>query len=263
LPNLSLKLPNFCFNLLLEGNVKSVIGNYNWKGTKGKARVVGIECSKSVNIGPTTGFTVVTTSNDERGDHIFGKSKRGTMRKLCLAIIAIYFGLLVAGEAHAQRLETNDTNPEVPAGTVYDTSTNLLWEMKTDGGGLHGANNRYAWNGIISSESAFVEFLGALNGAKSNNGATVTGCFASLCDWRLPQIDELRGILLSSSGCSREPCIDPIFGPTQSYAYWSATTNTGDSGKAWYVSFGNGGVSSASKLNLYYVRAVRSGLPLN
>ena len=61
------------------------------------------------------------------------------MRKTSLTIIAVCLGLLWLGNAHAARFETHAINPAVPAGTVYDTTTKLLWEMKTSSGvgGLH------------------------------------------------------------------------------------------------------------------------------
>ncbi len=53
------------------------------------------------------------------------------MKRTAVTILAVCVGLLCLGEAHAARFETHDTNAAVPEGTVYDTSTNLLWEMKT------------------------------------------------------------------------------------------------------------------------------------
>jgi len=45
----------------------------------------------------------------------------------------------------------------------------------------------------------------------------------SLTAERAPNIAELRTILLSQYPCRTNPCIDPIFGPTQAF-YWSSTT---------------------------------------
>lgn len=65
-----------------------------------------------------------------------------------------------------------------------------------------------------------------------------TGRRAGHCDWRLPSEDgrnspftgarELESILLAPSPpspCGTVPCIDPIFGPTVAFYYWSATTD--------------------------------------
>lgn len=69
------------------------------------------------------------------------------MRKTSVTVIAICATLLWLGEAHAE-LQTHATNPAVPEGTVYDTTTNLLWEMKSPAGtgGVHDVNNGYTWS---------------------------------------------------------------------------------------------------------------------
>ena len=59
------------------------------------------------------------------------------------------------------------------------------------------------------------------------------------------------------------PCIDTIFGPTQSNAYWSSTAGPlirGSYPLAWLVNFSNGNLSADAKYYDYYVRAVRGGL---
>ncbi len=146
------------------------------------------------------------------------------MRKASVTVMAACVGLPWLGEAHARRYIDNGD------GTISDTTTGLMWEKKTPAGdgGVHDVNNRYRWSDSEERPDgiAFTEFLIALNDAKSNDGETVTGCFANHCDWRLPQIDELKGIFLSPFSCSTSPCIDSIFGPTQSLYSWSATTTS-------------------------------------
>jgi len=62
-------------------------------------------------------------------------------------------------------------------------------------------------------------------------------------------------------GVGTEACIDPIFGPTASYFYWSATTLARDPGPkyAWNVYFLSGYVNNSFKSWADPVRAVRSG----
>jgi hypothetical protein len=112
------------------------------------------------------------------------------------------------------------------------------------------------------------DWLNRLNAAK----------FAGHADWRLPSEgarfllpgvppsgpNELETILLNpigtfSSICAREPCIDPLFGPTASADYWSASTEKAPSPlDAIFVSFtSNLGLGSEVKDFAYYVRAVR------
>lgn len=133
-------------------------------------------------------------------------------------------------------------------GTVTDTRTRLMWEKK---GSLdteenlsdpHDVDNLYFLSARTSHPvgSIFTDFLARLNDC-SSNGATLVGGFAGHCDWRLPNIFELIGILDINRGvCAggTGPCIDPAFGPTRAEAVWSGTTDAGDPTKAWYNHFG-------------------------
>jgi hypothetical protein len=148
-------------------------------------------------------------------------------------------------------------------GTVTDAQTALMWEQKTDDGSIHDTDDFYTWSDTVAAPdgTVFTTFLGALNNGTSADGSTVGGCFAGYCDWRLPSIVELRTILLSSSfPCLTDPCIDSIFGPTQSGFYWSTTTVAGDANRAWVVGFTIGLVDFDFKVLPFHVRAVRGGL---
>ena len=186
--------------------------------------------------------------------------------------------MLWVGAALAQAADRFIDNGD---GTLSDTKTGLMWEKKTPAGtgGWHDVDNRYTWTDdpvrVLPDGGAFKKFLGHLNGAKSNDGVTVTGCFANHCDWRLPGIDELKEIVdPNAPGCipffngpeSTGACIDSKFGPTQfdrDAWYWTATTNGDrDTGGvfAWVVHFGDAEArNNGSKVRNSYVRAVRRG----
>ncbi len=167
---------------------------------------------------------------------------------------------------------TNTRYTDNTDGTVTDHQTGLMWEKKTGTVGttpatpdVHDVNNAYNWStgDNLADGTAFTSFLARLNnGASTDGGAAtaITGCFTNHCDWRLPSIVELQGIVDTSvSGCgSGNPCIDPIFGPTPYVQYWSATIFAGSI--AWIVGFGGGGVYDDFEGYDHYVRAVRSGL---
>ena len=170
--------------------------------------------------------------------------------------VVLTAGLAQAGEAGSCRYLNNGD------GTVSDLNTGLMWEMKTETAGVHDVNNTYQWSSgdNFADGGAFTSFLAMLNnGSAPYNGGSpspITGCFANHCDWRLPSIVELQGIVNTSDS----PNIDPTFGPTQSFYYWSATTIALHPTDAWYVSFDGGFVFNANKTGFLYVRAVRSGL---
>ena len=178
-------------------------------------------------------------------------------------------------------------------GTVTDNQTGLMWEKKTgtfvSGTSMiecefnqatcladpHNVNNTYIWSfsGSAPDGDVFTSLLNTLNGGAtgvgncmSSDGTTITGGFAGHCDWRLPTIAELATILDPSQGvCGggdlHDACIDPIFGPTSTNEYYSATTDAGDSTFVWSADFYFGAVSGAFKGEFQFdsVRAVRAG----
>jgi len=155
-------------------------------------------------------------------------------------------------------------------GTVTDNVTGLQWEKKTTtvGSGQnyadpHDVDNLYTWSagggGLTWPDgTAFTDFLIKLNSANSDI-ATLTGCFAGHCDWRLPTIAELVTIIdHDATGCgSGNPCIEPIFGPTNPNIYWSDTTLDGNQTWAWSVIFYNGYEWAYPKDFNNFCRAVR------
>ena len=125
---------------------------------------------------------------------------------------------------------------------------------------IHCVNNTYPWSstGTAADGALFTDFLTRINKVLSTSpdGSIVADvCFAGHCDWRAPNIAELRTIL----DCTKANCLDPIFGPTRASFYWSSTTFAFVPNFAWFVNIGNGFVNDDSKDFLSFARAVRGG----
>jgi hypothetical protein len=132
-------------------------------------------------------------------------------------------------------------------GTVSDFATGLMWEQKTDDGGLQDKDNTYSWQEALS----YCENLS----------------LAGHSDWRLPNRNELQSIV---DYYRYNPSIDTTFFPNTSSEYWTSTTYDSNPNYAWYVSFDYSYVLLKSKSSYvlpkskfssyyYYVRAVRGG----
>ena len=143
-------------------------------------------------------------------------------------------------------------------GTVLDLSSGLMWETSTgqpDGGCDIRTDQRcvasqFNWSattgGTSNDGSLFTLFLQSLNTPVSADGSS-SSCFANHCDWRIPTVEELRGILLAQAPCGVSPCIDGVFGTSVANYYWSVSSASADLTHAWVVFFVDGTVVTLSK----------------
>jgi hypothetical protein len=154
---------------------------------------------------------------------------------------------------------------------TQDNITGLMWEVKTNDGGLRDRDWTYTWydsNPATNGGDAGLADTGA--GVGSDNCLDSARCdteqyaadlnAAALCghgDWRRPTKRELES--LAHLG-ALNPAIDTTYFPnTLSHYYWSASTYVQNPSRAWFVSFGDGGVNADGKGGSYDVRLVRGG----
>ena len=152
---------------------------------------------------------------------------------------------------------------------VQDSVTGLFWEVKTDDGGLHDRDWTYTW---YHSDPATNGGAPGKDAGGSCGGTVADGCdteklvaavnVEGLCgfaDWRLPEREELRG-LVDYSIPPPGPTIDLAFFPnTRSWYYWSASPYADDADGAWGVDFNDGSDSANFRSHDYLVRLVRGG----
>ncbi|SMP83164.1 Protein of unknown function [Desulfonatronum zhilinae] len=150
------------------------------------------------------------------------------MRKACrliYATAALTFmlcltGLVMTGEAQAQRFLDNGN------GTVTDTVTGLMWTKDANPFG------RLNWQDAMSRCSSF----------------SISG----IGGWRLPSRDELVALYHAIQGGH------PFTG-VQSSNYWSGTTDSDNTGFAWFVFMDGGYVGNVTKHSILHVWPVRAG----
>jgi hypothetical protein len=198
------------------------------------------------------------------------------MRKVNLVLLGLFAGILWPLTASAQffKLPIPFTSryTDNGDGTVTDNQTGLMWEKATgesngtpDPSDVRNVNNTYAWCASSSftctdntdppDGSAFTVFLATLNHNVAKFNGTqpgpISGCFANHCDWRLPTVTELIGIVSDQ---------DPVLGPIEPHQYWTSTTLSVDASVAFIVDFGQEVANNQDKPTPSYVRAVR-GVP--
>jgi len=153
-----------------------------------------------------------------------------------------------------------DTNGELlPAAAsewscVKDNVTGLIWENKTDDGGLRDKDNVYSYYGAdFDPNSEFQTATDATGYVNTINSLHLCGA----SDWRLPTLDELQGIV-DFSVIYPGPTIDSgFFSATANKEYWASTLYPADIVQGWVVYFTDGRIFRDQRNLRYSVRLVR------
>ena len=161
---------------------------------------------------------------------------------------------------------------------VRDNYTGLIWEAKTDDGGLHDKDSKYSWyNPNVEGKGNFrsYEYSKWCKGSNCDTYGFMNAVnderLCGLKDWRMPEKEELMTIVYCSDGkyddddgeCSsyqkvqRPTIISKYFPLTREGSYWTATQNI--FGGAFYVGFEDGVGYAGSKSGGSHVRLVHDG----
>lgn len=212
--------------------------------------------------GLVAGDADLVPENIRSGVEIFGvtgSGSVGTSNGLMATGQATPYG---AGSDGAAPAGTEQSFIDNGDGTITDSRTGLMWEKKSNDGGLHDKDNAYSWSrdtsGTQTDGTVFTQFLAGLNARP---------CFAGHCDWRVPNRREIESLV------NAEAYVPAVFWPfnwgcvagctvtacncTQPGFYWSSTTYRLNPASAWYVNMYVGTVGAALKSEIYYIRAVR------
>ncbi len=169
-----------------------------------------------------------------------------------------------AGDAGFDFTKISATGQTLPANAtewscVKDNHTGLMWEVKTDDGGLRDKDNTYTWYNTNTATNG--GYAGSDNGGNNTQAFAQTVNSQTLCghnNWRLPSKKELHSLVNYGK---YNPTIDSAYFPnivSLSY-WWSSSPVADDSGYAWVVHFYYGFDGCCySKSDNAYVRLVRS-----
>ncbi len=150
---------------------------------------------------------------------------------------------------------------------TLDNITGLMWEIKTDDGGVRDKNNTYTWYNSDSGTNG--GNAGTENGGSCPDAGNcdtekyvVSVNAAGLCgfsDWRMPLISELKSIVDRGR---YDPAIDTSYFPNtmSNTYYYTASPYSNFSSATWGVYFDHGYCNGPySKGTPKYVRLVRQG----
>ena len=189
-----------------------------------------------------------------------------------LPVIITGFILSVAHAGEARFIPLDHTGKTLPTSEqaktdwpcVFDRSTGLIWEVKSQRPGRHFYLNTYTWfdsnstrNGGLAGEPGGKDCRDTVCDTQSFIRAVNQEALCGSRDWRLPHREELRSLVdyrIPYPG----PTIDKqAFPNAVAQFYWSADTAAAEASEAWGIGFAFGFDYAYFKTNRVHVRLVR------
>ncbi len=148
---------------------------------------------------------------------------------------------------------------------VMDNVTGLIWEVKTNDGGLRDKDWLYSWYNTNSSTNGGSAGYSSMSSVCYSSGRCDTEKYvadvntSALCgfrDWRMPRKEELQTIITRDRV---NPAIDTNYFPnTVIDYYWTASTEATNKLYAWRVGYFDGTEEyNDAKSSSHHVRLVR------
>lgn len=250
-PNATLGTPNAATGTILNDDVTGILNDTGMTGCADNTSG-GLACPQSGFPGQDAEYGRDVTANDD-SDGLAGFS---------------YVKLDSSGTPLANQSVLSTT----PWDCVLDTVTGLIWEVKTNDGGLRDGNHTYTWynstginDGGASGTANGGVCVDAINCDTEKYVAAVNA--VGLCghtDWRMPTVGELDS-LVDNTYPPPNPTIDIRYFPNTQWlspgSYWSSSPDAGfaASGRAWIVYFSLGAITGSPKSNPSRVRLVHGG----
>ena len=178
-----------------------------------------------------------------------GQADDGSLQK---GVARSYTALSTGQYAATTGITLNAKTIAMENACVVDNNSGLMWMKYTPDSDLGPGNDgKLYWYKAADTENIFA-FCTAANAAS----------LAGHTDWRVPNINELFGLIVQDTGIGA-PYIDTAYFQCVSAGYWSSTTNFAGTTEAWVIPFTPAAgiyliYGRDKDTTLYYVRLVRN-----
>jgi len=145
---------------------------------------------------------------------------------------------------------------------VHDTSTGLMWEVKSENDDMRKSSYLYSWYNPVGQN-----IKGKADGGRCKGGIACDTYsyvqemnrknYCGHSDWRLPTREQMQTLVNFENAGNKSKIDNKYFPETIPSWYWTSTENNNRHDYAWYVLFRNGHALSDLKERPKHIRLVR------